>query len=203
MGVDEVTRSRPGRKRNERRDPEILDAALEILAEEGYEGMTLDAVAARAKAGKATLYRRWPSKAHLVHEAIVRMAQCDVDLDAAPDTGSLRGDIASLTRPGAFGEQRVKVIAGLVSMVGSERSGLGAVAFSASVAPWVAVNRLVLERAVRRGEIAASVDVDLLSRLVPSMCMYRVSVERVALDPAFIDGLINRVLLPAVGLEPG
>lgn len=56
---------------------------------------------------------------------------------------------------------------------------------------------------MRRGEIADSADVDLLSRLVPSMCMYRVSVERIALDTAFIDGLINRVLLPAVGLESG
>ena len=46
-----------GRKRDHTRDPEILDAALEILAETGYDAMTIDMIAARAKAGKATLYR--------------------------------------------------------------------------------------------------------------------------------------------------
>lgn len=201
--MGEETTVRRGRKRNTARDATILNAALEILAEQGYDGMTMDAVVARARAGKATVYRRWPSKAHLVHDAIVRMAQHDVDLETAPDTGSLRGDILALTRPDAYGEQRLRVIAGLTSMVGSDTTGLGAAAFSASVEPWVAVNRVVLDRAVRRGEIAATLDLDLLSRLVPSMCLYRIAVERVALDPGFIHGLLDRVLLPAVGLTSG
>ena len=193
----------PGRKRDHSRDLAILDAVLDVLAEQGYNGMSMDAVASRAKAGKATVYRRWPSKAHLVHDAIVRMAQQDVDLDSLPDTGSLRGDIVALTRPDAFGERRLKVIAGLTSMLASDRTGLGAAAYTASVAVWVAANRVALERAVDRGEIAASADLALLSRLIPSMCMYRVAVERIALDPDFTYGLIDRVLLPAVDLDPG
>ncbi len=193
----------PGRKRDHSRDLAILDAVLDVLAEQGYDGMSMDAVASRAKAGKATVYRRWPSKAHLVHDAIVRMAQQDVDLESLPDTGSLRGDIVALTRPDAFGERRLKVIAGLTSMLASDRTGLGAAAYTASVAVWVAANRVALERAVDRGEIAASADLALLSRLIPSMCMYRVAVERIALDPDFTYGLIDRVLLPAVDLDPG
>lgn len=193
----------PGRKRDHSRDLAILDAVLDVLAEQGYDGMSMDAVASRAKAGKATVYRRWPSKAHLVHDAIVRMAQQDVDLESLPDTGSLRGDIVALTRPDAFGERRLKVIAGLTSMLASDRTGLGAAAYTASVAVWVAANRVALERAVDRREIAASADLALLSRLIPSMCMYRVAVERIALDPDFTYGLIDRVLLPAVDLDPG
>lgn len=193
----------PGRKRDHSRDLAILDAVLDVLAEQGYDGMSMDAVASRAKAGKATVYRRWPSKAHLVHDAIVRMAQQDVDLESLPDTGNLRGDIVALTRPDAFGERRLKVIAGLTSMLASDRTGLGAAAYTASVAVWVAANRVALERAVDRGEIAASADLALLSRLIPSMCMYRVAVERIALDPDFTYGLIDRVLLPAVDLDPG
>ena len=192
----------PGRKRDRERDAAILDATLEVLAERGYDGLTMEAVAARARAGKATVYRRWPAKAHLVHDAIVRMAQLDVDLAALPDTGSLRGDIAALTRPDAFGERRVRVIAGLTAMLATDSTGLGAVAYAAGVGVWVAANRAALERAAARGEIAASADLDLLSRLIPSMCMYRVAVERVALDPAFTNGLIDRVLLPAAGLAP-
>lgn len=194
--------ARPGRKRDASRDPAILDAALDVLAEQGFDGMTMEAVAARAKASKATVYRRWASKAQLVRDAVVRMGQRDVDLRALPDTGSLRGDVLALTRPDAFGEKRLAVIAGLTSMVGAERSGLGETAFAAAVAPWVALSRAVLQRAVDRGEIATSLDVDLLARVIPSMCMFRVSVERVALDPEFTVALLDHVLLPAVGLCP-
>ena len=63
-----------------------------MLAETGYDGMTIDMVAARAKAGKATLYRRWASKAELVLDAVACMKSSDVDLDRLPDTGTLRGD---------------------------------------------------------------------------------------------------------------
>lgn len=199
MGDDEIPR-RPGRKRDSARDAVILDAALEILAEEGYERMTVDAVVARAHAGKATVYRRWPSKAHLVHDAIVHMGEQDVDLGCIDDTGTLRGDVLASSRPEAFGEQRLKIIVGLTSMVASDPAGLGAAAFRASVEPWVGLNRALLERAVGRGEISAALDVDLLARLVPSMCMYRISVDRLALDPAFVGGIIDGVLLPAVGL---
>ena len=193
----------PGRKRDNSLDPKILDAALEVLAEQGYDGMTMDAVASRASAGKATVYRRWPSKAHLVHDAIVWMGQQDVDLEALPDTGSLRGDIVSLIRTSLYeeGERRIKVIAAFTSMLRSDNTGLGQAAYAACVAPWVTAYRVALERAIARGEITASADVELLSRLIPSMCMYRESVERVALDPAFTYGLIDHVFLPAVGIR--
>ena len=70
-----------------------------MLSEYGYDGMTIEMVANRAKAGKATLYRRWPSKAELVLDAVVCMKKADVDLDSLPDTGTLRGDLVSMIRP--------------------------------------------------------------------------------------------------------
>src|SRR5688572_24187121 len=75
------------------REAEILDAAVEILIEHGYDRLTMDAVAARAKASKATLYRRWNSKQTLVVDAVIRSKK-----SAAPqevDTGSLRGDLVA------------------------------------------------------------------------------------------------------------
>ena len=60
---------RGGRPRDATRDAVIMSAALEVLAEHGYDRMTMDQVAKRAGAGKATLYRRWPSKADLVAQA--------------------------------------------------------------------------------------------------------------------------------------
>jgi AcrR family transcriptional regulator len=103
-GPGERQPARRGRKRDHSRDAETIDAALEVLAEVGYAGLTMDAVAARAKAGKATVYRRWPSKAELVVEAITRMNRTQVDLEQPLDTGTLRGDLLGLYKPHSIDE---------------------------------------------------------------------------------------------------
>src|SRR3954464_15284431 len=71
------------------REAEILEATLTILAEVGYDRLTMDAVATRAKASKATLYRRWAGKANLAIEALTHTKAPH----EFPDTGSLRGDL--------------------------------------------------------------------------------------------------------------
>src|SRR3954451_6745077 len=71
------------------REQEILDAAIDVLADVGYDRLTMDAVAHRAKASKATLYRRWNSKATLGVEALARAK----GVPACPDTGDLRTDL--------------------------------------------------------------------------------------------------------------
>ena len=73
-----------GRKRDHTRDTQILEAAIDVLAEMGFDGMTIDMVAARAEAGKATIYRRWPSKADLVLDAVAYMKAGELDLSASP-----------------------------------------------------------------------------------------------------------------------
>lgn len=73
------------------RENAILDAVIELIAEVGYERITVDAIAARAHASKATMYRRWAGKAELVADALRRQAQGDAP--AVPDTGSLRSDL--------------------------------------------------------------------------------------------------------------
>ena len=83
----------------------ICDAALALLAEVGYDRMSMDAVAARARASKATIYRRWPGKRELVLEAVrTRVA----DIVEPPDTGSLSGDIIATLR--AFGQPGVDAV---------------------------------------------------------------------------------------------
>src|SRR5262245_38845873 len=89
----------PGRKRDETLDRRIVGAAIDILAEIGFDSMTMDMVAARAKAGKAAVYRRWSSKAELVRDALIWMSRSSVELDDLPDTGSLRGDLLAVLKP--------------------------------------------------------------------------------------------------------
>jgi len=81
---------RPG-SHSAAREQAILSAAAELVAEIGYERVTVDAIAARARASKATMYRKWPGKAELVADALRRQA---VSQSAElPDTGSVRGDL--------------------------------------------------------------------------------------------------------------
>src|SRR5271163_3763605 len=84
------------------RDIAIRDAALDLLAEIGYDRLTMDAIAARAHASKATIYRRWPGKAALVVDAL----NCSKGSMLEPDTGSLEGDLAAWSEASCNHESR-------------------------------------------------------------------------------------------------
>jgi AcrR family transcriptional regulator len=195
---------RPGRRRDHTRGPEILDAALEVLAETGYDRMTIDLVAARAKAGKATVYRRWSSKAELVIDAVACMKKDDIDPADLPDTGTLRGDLIAMIKPHAIedNERKLRVMAGLMSML-SRDPDLAEAVNTAIVEPRVAVTRLLMRRAADRGEISPGCDIETLSLIAPSMVVFRVLVLKRPVDRAFLVSLIDGVLLPAVGLRSG
>ncbi len=196
------TASKVGRPLDVTRDADILDATLDVLAEEGYERMTIDMVAARAKAGKATLYRRWPSKAELVLDAVACMKKSDLHRDELPDTGTLRGDLIAMIKPPtiADGEKKLKVMAGLVSLL-ARSPELADAANESMVAPRAAINRMFLERAIARGEISPDIDVETLSIVSASMVSYRVLMLRKPVDREFLVTIIDRVILPAVGLR--
>src|ERR1019366_3702547 len=164
-----------GRPLDLSRDADILDAALEVLAEEGYEGMTIDMVAARAKAGKATLYRRLPSKTELVIDAVACMKKGDIDFSALPDTGTLRGDLIAMIKPPTIKDnaKKLAVMAGLVSLL-ARNPELAEVANEAIVAPRAELNRMFLQRAIDRGEIPADTDIGMLATVSPSLVSYRV-----------------------------
>ncbi len=179
---------RLGRKRDHTRDADILDAALEVLAETGYDRMTMDMVAARAKAGKATVYRRWASKGELVVDAIACMKKNDIDFEHLPDTGTLRGDLVAMIKPHAIedGERKLQIMAGLTSMLARDPDLVDAVT-AAIVEPRASVNRLFMRRAIERGEISADTDVETLAMIMPSMTAYRVLILQQPVDRAYPD----------------
>jgi len=199
-----VEPARLGRKRDHTRDPEILEAALDVLAETGFDGMTIDMVATRAKAGKATLYRRWPSKNELVIDAVACMKQGDLDPLHLPDTGTLRGDLVAMIKPRSMeaAEKKMQIMAGLMSML-SATPELAEAANDAIVRPRAAANRFLMQRAIDRGEISPHCDIDTLCLVSPSMAAYRVLIERQPVDRDFLISLIDGVLLPALGLPAG
>lgn len=88
-----------GRPRDKRIDSAVMRSTVELLAETGYADLSVDAIARRAGTSKPAIYRRWPSKAHLVHEAVFPIS----DATALPDTGSLAGDVREMvSRTAAF-----------------------------------------------------------------------------------------------------
>lgn len=190
-----------GRRRDPAKDQQILDAAVDVLAETGFDGMTIDMVAARAGAGKATVYRRWASKNELVIDAVACMKKSDLDTQQIPDTGTLRGDLVAMIRPPTINdaERKLKVMAGLASMLSSAPE-LADAANEAIVEPRARINRMLLGRAVERGEIASDIDIRLISLISPSMVAYRTLILRKPVDREFLITLIDGVILPAVGL---
>lgn len=191
-----------GRKRDPERDAAILQATLEVLAETGYEGMTVDMVAARAKAGKATLYRRWPSKAHLVVGAIASLTTTNVTLSEVPDSGSFRGDLDTLSRASTGGNITLKmqILSGLTSSFQADPE-LATIVREQLILPRTSLMRALLLRAVGRGEISADRDLEALSLIVPSMMFYRCTVLDEPITPESHQRLVEEVLIPAVGLR--
>lgn len=195
--------ARPGRRQDRSRDAAILDATLDVLAERGFDGLTTELVASRAKAGKSTLYRRWPSKTELVLDAMGRLDTADVNVDALPDTGTLRGDLMAFVRPQTPEQdaRRVGILSDLAGL--SRREPLIAQrAVEAAVDPWIDLVRLLISRAMGRGEYPRA-DAALLASVVPSIVTYRQAIRGHPITNEEFVELIDGVLLPALRGGPG
>lgn len=190
-------RGQAGRKRDPARTAVILDATLAVLAEQGYDRMTIDLVAARAGMARATVYRRWATKADLVLEAVSHLSRTDVDANHLPNTGTLRGDMVAMIRPFDDTEQQVRIraIAGLLALAGSD-DRLADIASQAGIGPWTEVNRVLMQRAIDRGEFAPPADLHTLAELIPMMCVSR-AVQQLPITRQFCLALIDAVILPA------
>ena len=109
-----------GRPRDKRIDGAVLRATVELLAETGYADLSVDAIARRAGTSKPAIYRRWPGKAHLVHEAVFPIGNAT----ALPDTGSLTGDVREMVRRTAAVLTTAPARAALPGLVGEMAADL-------------------------------------------------------------------------------
>ena len=177
------------------REAELLAVTLELLQEHGYDRLTLDAVATTAHASKATLYRRWPTKAQLVMAAFVEgTRQVAVD----PDTGTLRGDLLRL------GEQ---IWAHVSTHASTIRAVLVEVSRSAQLDAMMqeqfldqrkALMSHVFARAVDRGEIEASAITEDLWDVLPGYLIYRSVLTGRAPSSRTVQDVVDNVLIPSL-----
>jgi AcrR family transcriptional regulator len=185
----------PGRPLSPELSEQLLAVAVDILADEGWGRLNSDRVAARARAGKAGIYRRWPTMA-----ALVRHAVSGFDLVPAPaDTGSLRGDLLELVQPWSRPLSREeRAVAGLVGAARHDediRAGLDA----AVVAPLTAALTAVLDRAEARGESVSPTGRRLLGQLVLALWWDRCTAFAEPVPADELGALVDGALLPAVG----
>ena len=189
-------------------DASILQAALEGLAECGYDRLSMEDIAARAHVGKAAIYRRWPSKAVVVAEAIARWRREEAGPLAAPDTGTLVGDfealVAALPDLDAVELSTINVIIGVATVAVREPT-LAAAIDELVLAQPRQMLKAVLDRAVGRGEISPDRDLTLVPDVVLGLNMLRVVTGR-PVDRVFVRRVLEDIILPLVTAsapEPG
>ena len=194
-------RLKPGRKRDPGKDQEILQAALAVLAELGYDGTTIDIIAARANAGRATVYRRWPTKAELILDAIDSIGQ-SAPARTLPDTGTLAGDFHEmLSVANRAGNSRpMQIISGLIPVL-KDNPELASAVSRRMIAPQAAAMRALLQRAKDRGEIPADRNLDMLTLVLPAFSAYRAMIMNEPMDGAYVDAIIDDILIPASGAK--
>ena len=171
----------------------MLAATIDVLRETGYDRLTIDAVVARARASKTTVYRRWPNKAALVVAAFTHAIQ---DIPKPPDTGSLRDDLVIIL-DGLMTEldQLGDVFTGLIGEL-RRSPDLADAMRTGFVATRREMVLRVFERARQRGELAADTDVDTIWYVGPALIFFRVILLGEPVDHAFVHHVVDHILLP-------
>jgi AcrR family transcriptional regulator len=191
-----VRSPRGGRPRDPSRDSVIRAAILRLLAEVGYGALTMDAVAAEAGVGKATIYRRWRTKHDLVVDTLSDINRA---IAVPPDTGSVEGDIRALmdliattvqSPAGAAIRSLLPAMQYQPALVDAFRNGPLAVWRSAFSAMWA--------RAEARREVRAGMDKSVTGEAISALIVQRWLLTGGPLDPAYVDEVFQTVVLPLV-----
>ncbi|MFI2204411.1 TetR/AcrR family transcriptional regulator [Streptomyces sp. NPDC020192] len=193
----------PGRRSRitPEREAELYEAVLDLLREVGYDALTMDAVAARTKSSKATLYRQWGGKAELVAKAVRHNKPGGLGLGEI-DTGSLKGDLHALTlrSDDCEMEQNSALMRGLAMAVHSNPDLLRAFR-DHLIEPEMALFRRVVQRAVDRGEVQAdNPAIEFMMHMMLGGFAARTMIDELPPTQAFLMSYIDAVVLPALGV---
>jgi AcrR family transcriptional regulator len=185
---------RRGRPRSESSRKAILGAASELLLEHGLNSVSMDAVAERAGASKATIYRWWPSKELLALDAL--FSEWEPQLPTLHDTGSLAGDLHAIIRPWArqlAAKPYGAVIAALLTR--AQRDPQFAEEYRVRfLEPRRGPGRLIFQRAIERGEIPPTTDIETALDLLYGPFYHRVLHGHAALSGRFALTIVDYVV---------
>ncbi len=182
----------PGRPRSEEARLAILRSALTLLGKNGFSELSIEAVAAQANVGKATVYRWWPDKAALITDAFASTTTRKLDF---PDTGSVRSDMSRQMRQviKIFRSRRGRILSAILAAGQSDRKVIGAFR-ERFMKPRRQQAYATLRRGITRGELPKGVDLDLLLDSLYGPIYMRFLIRHGDLTPAFVDGLCELIL---------
>lgn len=184
----------PGRPLNAAIDEQLLRATQDLLIEEGFERLTMDSVAKRCGASKATIYRRWPSKTALVVAAAAALFQ----VPALPDTGELREDLLACARTYIqVGGRNAEVLASVMS-ASRHDPYLRQAAQDMLGAPYGGLFDRVLARAAERKLINPHLDLQTLAQVFPAIAYQKVAARGLLVGEDDAIRVVDNVLLPAL-----
>jgi AcrR family transcriptional regulator len=177
------------------REAELLAVTLRLLQEHGYDHLTVDAVASAARASKATVYRRWPSKAELVLAAFIEGVR---QIAVLPNTGTLRGDLLQLGETcGQHGLEHASTIRAVMVEV-SRHPALDEALQEQFLKQRRAMIQHVLQQAVNRGEITQEVITDELWDLLPGYLIFRSIIPGRPPTRETVQALVDGFLIPGL-----
>jgi len=177
------------------RESELLAVTLRLLQEEGYDGLTVDAVAATARASKATVYRRWPTKAELVLAAFIEGVR---QVAVAPETGTLRGDLLQLGEVCCDQARTHASTMRAVMVEVSRNPALNEVMQHQFLEQRKALFKHVLGQAVERGEIDASAISEDLWDVLPGYLIFRSIFSLREPSQRTVQSLVDDVIMPSL-----
>lgn len=183
---------RKGRPRDASADERILAAAAELILLHGYDNMTVDEVAARAKAGKATVYRRWAGKEDLAFAALEQLYSTELPI---PDTGSIREDLRQAFHHAlefvASESGRAYLRMTIAESMRDDR--LGAL-YTAAHNAQEEIARKMFERAIARGELRADMRVDFAVSWLSGLLVLNSAIDKPQPGVDEIDDMIEFIL---------
>lgn len=182
------------------RERELHEAVVDLLREVGYESLTMDAVAARTRSSKATLYRQWKGKPELVATAL---RQCKPLASENIDTGSLAGDLHEIVRLHDAGDvKRDQELMRGLSHAAFQNEDLFRALRELLIEPELASFRALVQRAVDRGELDADNPArDFVPHMLFGGALARPIIDGVDPDPEFSHRFIDAVVVPALRLS--
>jgi len=183
---------RPGRPRSEQAEQAIIDAALELFGERGVDGVCVEAVAARAGVGKATIYRRWASKEELLIAALGSMKAPMSD----PDTGSARDDLVELLSVLVqdVADPRFSRQFAMLHGEGEAHPRILARYTETVTEPRRQVIRTVLRRGIARRELRADLDIEVAMLALTGAVMARSKHDPTPASPGFATRVVDELL---------
>ncbi|GAA5190495.1 TetR/AcrR family transcriptional regulator [Rugosimonospora acidiphila] len=183
-----------GRPRDATVADRVVAVAAQLLREGGYAGFTIDEVAVRAGVAKTTLYRRWPSRDHLVAEAVAAL-MAEVSL---PDTGDVRADLRRATLAVAAGlrEPRTRALIAELVAYGARHDDLGAFLRELWARRRQATGELI-ERGIAGGQLPAGTDPALLIDALTGPLYYRTLITGEPITDEYVAALTDAALAGA------